>query len=90
MDTPLEQLSGKLNRGSNGRLIAETIDDYNSKGQLPVFKQKMETAPDGNRREPATILSAWVPSGYLLGRNAEAKSFVVIFNAKRSGGSKSA
>jgi hypothetical protein len=61
----MDQLSGKLNRGSNGRLIAETIDDYNTKGQLPVFKQKMEVALMEIVRRQATILSDWVPSSVI-------------------------
>ena len=86
VDTPLEQLSGKLNRGSNGRLIAETIDDYNSKGQLPVFKQKMETAlMEIVKKASYNPFGLGPIIGYLLGRNAEAKALRVIFNAKRSG-----
>ena len=86
VDTPLEQLSGKLNRGPNGRLIAETIDDYNSKGQLPVFKQKMEAALiDIVKRASYNPFGLGPIIGYLLGRSAEAKALRVIFNAKRSG-----
>jgi V/A-type H+-transporting ATPase subunit C len=86
VDTPMEQLSGKLNRGSNGRLIAETIDDYNSKGQLPVFKQKMETAlMEIVKKASYNPFGLGPIIGYLLGRSAEAKALRVIFNAKRSG-----
>jgi V/A-type H+-transporting ATPase subunit C len=86
VDTPMDQLSGKLNRGSNGRLIAETIDDYNTKGQLPVFKQKMEVAlMEIVRKASYNPFGLGPIIGYLLGRFAEAKALRVIFNAKRSG-----
>jgi V/A-type H+-transporting ATPase subunit C len=85
VDTPMEQLSGKLNRGSNGRFIAETIDDYNPKASSPSSSRRWN-GPDGDCQE-GQLQSFRTGSHHRLSarRNAEAKALRVIFNAKRSG-----
>jgi len=86
LDTPLEQLSGKLNRGPHGKLIAETIDDYNTNGKLPIFKKKMEGAQMSIVRKAAEDSFSLGPViAYLQGRYAECKTLRVIFNTKRGG-----
>jgi V/A-type H+-transporting ATPase subunit C len=44
MDTPMEQLGAKFNRGKNGKLISQSVEEYVTTGDASVLKRKMETA----------------------------------------------
>lgn len=84
--TPLDQLSGKLNRGSNGLLIAQTIDDYNSDIHRAILRKKMESATlDIIRNAANESFGLGKIIAYLFSRNTEARALRVIFGAKRSG-----
>ena len=41
LETPLEQLSGKLNRGPDGKLIAYAIDEYVTTKDIPLIKKRI-------------------------------------------------
>ena len=86
MDTPLEQLGAKLNRGPNGKLISQTIEEYVATGNVPILKRRMETALMNVLRAVKWDVSTLGPIiGYLMGREAEAKALRIIFGAKRAG-----
>ena len=86
MNTPLEQLGAKFNRGRNGKLISQSIEEYVSTGDATVLKPKMETALMNVLRKVKWDMFSLGPIiGYLMGREAEAKALRVIFGAKRSG-----
>jgi len=86
MDTPMEQLGAKLNRGKNGKLISQSIEEYVTTGDASVLKRKMETALMNVLRSVKWDMFSLGPIiGYLMGREAEAKALRVIFGAKRGG-----
>ena len=86
MDTPMEQLGAKFNRGKNGKLISQTVEEYVTTGDAAVLKQKMETALMNVLRSVKWDMFSLGPIiGYLMGREAEAKALRVIFGAKRGG-----
>ncbi len=86
MDTPLEQLGAKFNRGPHGKLISQTVEEYVATGNVPILKRRMETALMNVLRSVKWDVSTLGPIvGYLMGREAEAKALRVIFGAKRAG-----
>ena len=86
MDTPMEQLGAKFNRGKNGKLISQTVEEYVTTGDASVLKRKMETALMHVLRSVKWDMFSLGPIiGYLMGREAEAKALRVIFGAKRGG-----
>lgn len=86
MDTPLEQLGTKFNRGPHGKLISQTIEEYVATGNVPILKRRMETALMNVLKAVKWDVSTLGPIiGYLMGREAEAKALRVIFGAKRAG-----
>ncbi len=86
MDTPLEQLGAKFNRGKYGRLISQSVEEYVTTGDVSVLKRKMETAQMNVLRSVKWDMFSLGPIiGYLMGREAEAKALRVIFGAKRGG-----
>ncbi len=86
MDTPMEQLGAKFNRGRNGRLISQSVEEYVTTGDASVLKRKMETALMNVLRNVKWDMFSLGPIiGYLMGREAEAKALRVIFGAKRGG-----
>ena len=86
MDTPMEQLGAKFNRGKNGKLISQSVEEYVTTGDASVLKRKMETALMHVLRSVKWDMFSLGPIiGYLMGREAEAKALRVIFGAKRGG-----
>lgn len=86
METPFEQLGVKFNRGSHGRIISQTIEEYVSTGNTPILKRRMETALMNVLRSVKWEMFTLGPIiGYLMGMEAEAKALRLIFAAKRSG-----
>lgn len=86
MDTPMEQLGAKFNRGKNGKLISQTVEEYVTTGDASVLKRKMEMALMHVLRSVKWDMFSLGPIvGYLMGREAEAKALRVIFGAKRGG-----
>ena len=86
MDTPMEQLGAKFNRGKNGKIISQTVEEYVNTGDAAVLKQKLETALMNVLRSVKWDMFSLGPIiGYLMGREAEAKALRVIFGAKRGG-----
>jgi len=86
MDTPMEQLGAKFNRGKNGKLISQSVEEYVTTGNASVLKRKMETALMNVLRSVKWDMFSLGPIiGYLMGREAEAKALRVIFGAKRGG-----
>lgn len=86
IDTPMEQLGAEFNRGSHGKLISQTVEEYVTTGQTPVLKHKMETALMNVLRSVKWNMFSLGPIiGYLMAREAEAKALRMIFGAKRGG-----
>lgn len=86
MEMPKEQLGAKMNRGSHGKLISQTVEEYTTTGNTPILKRKMETALMNVLRSAKWDMFTLGPIiGYLMGREAEAKALRVIFGAKRGG-----
>jgi len=86
MDLPKEQMAVRFNRGSNGKIISATVEEYVTTGNTPVLKRKMETALMNVLRSVKWEMFSLGPIiGYLMGREAEAKALRVIFGAKRGG-----
>ena len=86
MDTPLEQLGAKFNRGPHGKIISQAIEEYVATGNTPILKKRMETALMNVLKSVKWDMFTLGPIiGYLMGREAEAKALRVIFGAKRAG-----
>lgn len=85
MDTPLEQLGAKFNRGPHGKLISQTIEEYVATGNVPILKRRMETALMNVLK--AVKWDVYIGTYHWLfdGQEAEAKALRVIFGAKRAG-----
>ena len=86
MNIPMEQLGAQFNRGKNGKLISQSVEEYVATGNASVLKRKMETALMNVLRSVKWDMFSLGPIiGYLMGREAEAKALRVIFGAKRGG-----
>ncbi|NLY83006.1 MAG: V-type ATPase subunit [Acholeplasmataceae bacterium] len=86
METPIEQLGAKLNRGPYGKLISQAIEEYAATGNTPILKHRMEQALMGILKSVKWDVDSLGPIiGYLMGREAEAKALRIIFGAKRTG-----
>ena len=86
LETPLEQLSGKLNRGPDGKLIAYAIDEYVTTKDIPLIKKRIGQAVSNLLgKEKWNTFSLGFIVNYLVGREAEAKALRLIFGAKRAG-----
>ena len=86
MNLPMEQLGAQFNRGKNGKLISQSVEEYVATGNASVLKRKMETALMNVLRSVKWDMFSLGPIiGYLMGREAEAKALRVIFGAKRGG-----
>lgn len=86
LETPLEQLSGKLNRGPDGKLIAYAIDEFVTTKDIPLIKKRIGQATlNLLSKEKWNMFSLGFIINYLVGREAEAKALRLIFGAKRAG-----
>lgn len=86
LETPLEQLSGKLNRGPDGKIIAYAIDEYATTRDIPLIKKRIDQAIlNLLSKEKWNTFSLGFIANYLVGREAEAKALRLIFGAKRAG-----
>lgn len=86
LETPLEQLSGKLNRGPDGKIIAYAIDEYATTKDIPLIKKRIDQAIlNLLSKEKWNTFSLGFIANYLVGREAEAKALRLIFGAKRAG-----
>lgn len=86
MDTPVEQLAAKLNRGSYGSDIAQTLNDYVQTRDIATIANCMRNKLMDILREVKWDNNSLGPIiGYLKARDAEAQALRVIFGSKEGG-----
>lgn len=86
MDTPIEQLPARLNRGSFGGDISQTLNDYVQTKDIATIAAAMRTKLMDILREVKYDNSSLGPIiGYLKARDAEAQALRVIFGSKEGG-----
>ncbi len=86
VETPLEQLPARLNRGSCGADISQTLNDYVQTRDIATIAAAMRTKLMDILREVKWDNSTLGPIiGYLKARDAEAQALRVIFGSKEGG-----
>lgn len=86
METPIEQLAARLNRGRFGGDIAQTLNDYVQTRDIATVANAMRTKLMDILREVKWDNNSLGPIiGYLKARDAEAQALRVIFGSKEGG-----
>ena len=86
METPVEQLSQKLNVGTNGSILAQATSEYLQTHDMSVMNKRMHSALlDILRKKKWDFESIGSVIAYLVARQTEAIALRAIFGAKQGG-----